>query len=57
MFFFSGGHVLVVDFGTLSVESEIQEKPDNPRVTTFKLSIRLLDVIMHLMPKLNVSAL
>nr|XP_022286655.1 vacuolar protein sorting-associated protein 13A-like isoform X3 [Crassostrea virginica] len=29
----NGGHVLVVDFGTLSVESEIQEKPDNPRTS------------------------
>ncbi|XP_061177627.1 intermembrane lipid transfer protein VPS13A-like [Saccostrea echinata] len=29
----TGGNVLVVDFGTLSVESDLQEKPDDPRAS------------------------
>lgn len=31
---FSGGHVLVVDFGTLSVESQLQDKSEDLGVGT-----------------------
>lgn len=36
---FSGGHVLVVDFGTLSVESQLQDKSEDLGVGTLPTPI------------------